>query len=212
MYTTGNLGFVSYHRDITEFRNKVTDVHASGATTLFCHADIKDFDYGTGKLSDVGADIQDFALFDRVISGHYHKYQKKGNITFLGSPFADSFNDTNQDKFLGIFDTNTQELELLKSPFPQYLTLELVCGESVMPDIDPEDTIRVILTGSEEAVMSHPRLEGIKYIERFDEDGGDDVVVEETLSTEEQFVHWAEDIKGLDDDIIQLGLEILRDV
>lgn len=179
--------------------------------TIFCHADIKGFDYGNGIFSKDGLDFEDLDKHN-VISGHYHKYQKKGNITYLGTPFSHSFGESNQDKFLGIFDSDTNELDLIETPFPKHVTMEV--DADTAPEWDnytSDNYVRIILTGKPENIKLFKRAPGVKYIEAPTKTRNIQVI-NETQSPEIQFSKWAKEIKGYDDDLIKLGLEILRDV
>jgi len=54
--------------------------------------------------------------FDKVISGHYHCYSERGNITYLGAPYEMNWGDCNENKHIGVFNDTNGELELLKNP------------------------------------------------------------------------------------------------
>lgn len=182
----------------------------AGESTVLCHADIQDFDYGNGLISTEGLHPSDLEGF-RIISGHYHKYQEQGNITYLGTPFSHSFGESNQEKYIGIFRPG-QKLELLKTPFPRHVTHTIDCSKhSMQKPLDEMNIVRVVLQGTQEEIDRFHRVEGVKYIEQ-----PTAVVkmatIDETASPEAQFSKWAKDIKGYSNDILELGLEVLSDV
>lgn len=202
------LAFAPFTSNLELFREWVLK---SKDKTLFCHADIFGFDYGNGHISDHGLTLKDFKDVKQVISGHYHAYQKKDNVIYLGTPFSHSFGESNQIKYIGLWDSETGELELLESPFPKHVTIELNCGSDALPNIKAEDYNRVILTGTQEQINKVPKTEGVRYIERPSE-ASRVIIVDETQSPEVQFSKWAKDIKGYSAEIVKTGLEILSNV
>lgn len=202
--------FAPYTQDIQALKEWTKCV---GNRTLFCHADIKGFDYGNGLLSEEGAELADFKHTKRVISGHYHKYQEVGNITYLGTPFSHSFGESNQDKFIGIFDTKSNELKLIPTPFPQHKTYEIDCGEfSRVIHADYHNICRYVLKGTQEQIDAFVKPNGVKIIEQPSSALTKALVVHETDSSDVQFSKWSKEIKGYSDAILELGLEILKNV
>lgn len=182
-----------------------------GVKYLFCHADVVGFDYGNGILSQEGLKVKDLKRFELVISGHYHAYQEKKPLIYLGTPFSHTFGETDQDKFIGVFEEGN--LELLKSPFPRHRTFEVDCNEQESFEWDSGDIVRMFLYGSPEAIAAYPRQDGVKYIERPSADIVEDSIVDETQSTAVQFENWARKIKGIEDEAIILkGIKLLEEV
>jgi DNA repair exonuclease SbcCD nuclease subunit len=207
---SGKLGFIPYSN--TELlKLRLTEAKSYGADVIFCHADVIGLDYGNGYISEKGIVTKDLKPFKLVVSGHYHKYQEKGNLVYLGTPFAHSFGEANQDKFIAVFDSETYELELFDTPFPKYCKLIVNCSEDGIVNLNLDNVNRVILTGSEEDVANYERIPGVSYIEEPDKAEAENVL-DESDSHAVQFIKWAEDIKDLDPDTISLGLEILEDV
>jgi DNA repair exonuclease SbcCD nuclease subunit len=204
------LAMVPYIHDPKKLREALESVKK--ADIIFCHADIKGFDYGNGLLSKEGLDLEDLAHYPMIVSGHYHKYQKLNNITYLGTPFSHSFGESNQDKYLGILDTDTMELELLETPFPRHKTITIDASQTKNhPGIDLYHYNRIILTGKPEDLKQFPRLPGIKYIEK-PELTKLSKEINEVQSPEVQFNQWASEVKKYNNDIIDLGLRILKNV
>ena len=178
---------------------------------VFCHADIQGFDYGNGLISEDGVDVSDFKHLKRAISGHYHKYQELGKVTYLGTPFSHTFGESNQDKYIGLYDLESNSLEQLPTPFPRHVTIELDCSKYTGHHYNDVDIQRVILKGTQEEIDRIKREPNVKYIE----DPSNMIkvnVINEAESPEVQYVKWSKDIKGYSDDVVELGLEVLRDV
>jgi hypothetical protein len=177
--------------------------------TVFCHADIRGFDYGNGLVSTDGLELADVDGVN-VISGHYHKFQEIGNVTYLGTPFSHSFGESNQDKYIAIFRPG-QKLELIETPFPKHVTLELDCSKYDGHEAPQDDYMRVILRGTQEEIDRVMRFDEVKYIEQ-PTAAAKAATINESESPEVQFSKWAKDIKGYSDEILKLGLEVLSDV
>lgn len=204
-----NMWFAPYTHDADQFKEWVKQ---AGQQVLFCHAEIQGFDYGTGLISKEGVEAKDLSNVKKVISGHYHKYQKLSNITYLGTPFSHSFGESNQTKYIGVFDSETQELELIETPFPQHRTIEWNLPNGGVQAYCEGDYVRIILKGTQEEINAVPRHDGVKYIEQPTNLAQTSSVISETDSPEVQFVNWGTDIKGYSDELLTLGLEILTDV
>lgn len=179
---------------------------------LFAHLDVVGFDFGNGIKSQVGLKLSELKRFDKVITGHYHTFAQKKNLTYLGTPFSHTFGETNQDKFIGSFVDG--ELGLLPTPFPKHLTFEIDCNIPEEIEWQEEDIVRVFLDGTQDAIAAYPRQEGVKYLERpTTEEEAEDSVIDEIQTPAIQFSNWATKIRGIEDEaIIEAGVELLKEV
>lgn len=195
-----------------ELLNRIPD-----NSIVFGHMDVISFDYGNGYISDSGLSIEDLSRFKKVISGHYHKPQSKDNLTYLGTPFSHSFGESNQDKYIGIFDTELHVLELIETPFPKHITKEINCDEdSSMEIYKDKDHVRLILKGTSENILkwkSNSSIpEGVKIVERPTDEFMNGIEIDETADNNVKFQEWANNIKQLDLETIKIGLSILESV
>ncbi len=178
---------------------------------VFCHVDMTGFDYGNGLISGEGLTLADVQGAKRVFSGHYHKYQEIGTFTYLGTPFSHSFGESNQDKYICVYDTDADTIDLFPTPFPRHITIDLDCSVYSGHHYNDVDIQRVILRGTQEEIDRVQREENVKYIEE-PTSVVKARVINETESPQLQFTKWAKDIKGYSDEVVELGLEILNDV
>lgn len=189
--------------------------------TLIAHLEITNFDFGNGHLCPGGLPLTALSGFKRVISGHFHKFQQSENLTYLGTPFSHSFGESNQTKYIGMLDTETNELKLAETPFPKHFTIEIDCDSSDISYtalVGDEDCVnnfyRVILTGTQVNIDKFQRCVfdklNVKWIERPSDDSVNDVSIDETVSNETQFSKWATDIRKMDEETLKLGLSILE--
>jgi DNA repair exonuclease SbcCD nuclease subunit len=71
-----------------------------GARFCFGHFAIKGFHMNDSYKCKDGLDKVKFKDFEKVLSGHFHTPSSKGNITYLGSPYGQTFHDAG---VLGVF-------------------------------------------------------------------------------------------------------------
>lgn len=86
---------------------------------LLSHLEINGFPMNTSgsEFSGGRISISDLSDFEQVYSGHFHTYSTKENITYIGSPYAMSFNDILQNKGYYIFDGgDIQFIEFTDAP------------------------------------------------------------------------------------------------
>lgn len=80
---------------------------------LLGHFEFKDFIItGYNTKMDHGPDAQQLTEYKSVLSGHFHKRQTTGNVTYIGNTFATSFADANdvaRGAAVYTFDTATLE-------------------------------------------------------------------------------------------------------
>ena len=196
-------------------KEKLSQIVATFVTKkkpLFCHVDMMNFDYGNGFISEHGLTVKDFKGYPMVISGHYHKAQSEENFTYLGTPFSHSFGESNQEKYIGVYDSDNNHLDLFETNFPKHITVEIEAAVDVRTNLNPNDYNRVIIKGNKEDIARVPRISGIKYIERLTRASNSGIVIGEGLTPMSQFELWAKEVKKFSPDLIKKGLEILKDV
>ncbi len=206
--TETEYGFmVPYIHEHSEFEALMRKV---AANTAFVHQGFTGFDYGNGFIAKQESNVKCLDGFDTVISGHFHKYQKKGNLTYLGTPFSHSFGESNQTKYIGIFNTQTKKMELLETPFPKHLTVELDCEKVLSVKADSENYLRYVLNGDQQLIDKFDRTghpQGTKFVEKPTMQSLQ-LVVDEIESNEVKFKKWAE-AQDMDETTIDMGLELL---
>lgn len=216
--------FLPYNHDPKTIKKWLKDTEAK---TVFGHFDICGFDYGNGFMCEEGLSVKDFKKFDLVVSGHFHKFQQQDNLVYLGTPFSHSFGESNQDKYIAIFDKdkkidNDNEphlcngLKLIRTPFPSHVTIEIDCDDENpnMLGYQENDIVRVIYKGSKENIEIRKNKsqfpEGTKIIEKPNDEYANNTVIDETLDNVVKFQQFANDVKQLDDETVKLGTQILE--
>lgn len=213
-----------YYDDMVALKTVLKDAKEGGTDYVFMHQGLVGFDYGNGHLADGNGHgemkIDALQGFGRVISGHFHKFAEEENFMFLGTPFSHSHGETDQKKYIAIFDPDANDVQLLETPFPRHRTIQLVCTEKtsnaiLKKQLNEKDIFRVKLIGTEMNIklIDQSKFPGVKFIEEAtDSEQVDSASLDETDSNEQKFMNWAHDIKNLDDETIKMGLELLKEV
>jgi UDP-2,3-diacylglucosamine pyrophosphatase LpxH len=89
-------------------------VHAMG------HLELNGYPAHRGHLMAQGLDGKLFKNFKQVFSGHYHTRSSDGQVFYLGNPYEIYSNDMGDDRGFHIYDTDTQELEVVNNPYTMY--------------------------------------------------------------------------------------------
>jgi DNA repair exonuclease SbcCD nuclease subunit len=90
----------------------------SKADYLMGHLELSSFDMIRGiKAQHSHLSLNLLESFEHVVSGHYHCYSNRGNITYLGNICQMNWNDYSEIKQVGYIDTETDDLHLIKIPF-----------------------------------------------------------------------------------------------
>ena len=203
---------VPYIHEPSEVRKVLKEIPHQN-TVLLGHFEIGGFDWGNGYICESKITKKDFTKFPLVISGHFHKYEKTDNITYLGSPFSHSFGESNQTKYLAILDQGSRDLELIETNFPKHRTLEVKVAdwEEKKKEINDVDYFRVILSGTEKELAQINKFEfpKVRFVEKETETECDDELIKEEDSNEIKFKKWATEIKKLDKETIKMGLDLL---
>jgi DNA repair exonuclease SbcCD nuclease subunit len=217
----GRMLFLPYYDDLQQFYKEANNPVFDKANTLFMHQGVIGFDYGNGHVADGSGHGEITAAkirsYEKIISGHFHKFAQHENLTFLGTPFSHTFGETDQIKYIGIFDEDDRTLELLETPFPRHRTVEVDLSvenptKLLKSMVNEKDIFRCKLVGTEMQIKAFDqnRFQGVKFMEEAtDSEQAEDASLKETDSNEQKFLTWAKDIKGLDEDTIKLGLDIL---
>jgi DNA repair exonuclease SbcCD nuclease subunit len=111
----GDITYVPYIHDFENFPKETKSI-------CVAHQTFVGADYGYYR-PDVGVDA-DKVSADVIISGHVHKRQTFGKVTYPGTPFSHDLNDIDQEKGIMVFDTETYKMEYIYSPFPGWRSMK----------------------------------------------------------------------------------------
>ena len=119
-----------------------------GAKKLLMHQGVMGAKQSEYILDKSSVTLEDLEGFDLVLTGHYHSHQTMRNVTYFGSPFTVSFAEANQPKCLW-FVSDDGHMEAITTDCRKHI--ELVWESKIpeqIPEIDPNDIVKVILRGS----------------------------------------------------------------
>lgn len=215
-FIIGALSFVAipYIHSAEAFVKEVKKIRNPQHKILLCHQGFTGFDYGNGYIAKEETDSSSVKDFGLVIIGHFHKYQQFKNGCYIGTPFSQSFGESNQTKYLGVL-RKEGVLDLVETSFPRHMTYEVDCDKEQNVAIEADNYNRIILTGSKDSIMAFDKssLEGAKVLSRpTSEKVVNNVEISENLSNTKKFELWAENVGQFDKSLIKLGVEVLKSV
>ena len=176
---------------------------ASKAKYAFGHLEIAGFYANSTYLVQHGMDAKQLSQFDRVFSGHFHKKNESGNISYLGNPYQMYWNDEGDVRGFHILDLDTGELEFIANPNTLFRKIYYKEGMLLKPSDYRNNYIKLIV----EEKSSPQKLSNfidrlykvgvhdIKVIENFDLSIDSDVEIEseDTLTTLAKYVEAMDD-------------------
>ena len=170
----------------------------SKAKYAFGHLEIAGFYANATYLVQHGMDIANFSQFERVFSGHFHKKNSSGNVTYLGNPYQMYWNDEGDTRGFHIFDLETGELEFIPNPNNLFNKIYYKEGMLIKPTKYRDTYIKLIVEEKSTPQKLHAFIDklykvgvhDIKVIENFDLSVDDDVEIEseDTLTTLTKYV------------------------
>lgn len=94
------------------------------AKNIFLHQDMDWAKYNSGQLtgSVIKADL--FKDFNRVFVGHIHLAQEFGNIIYVGTPYTESFKESDEQKRVIVYDKSQDKVLSVPLGVKQHTTYE----------------------------------------------------------------------------------------
>lgn len=167
------------------------------------HFEIASFSMYKGVEAHGGLPIDMFEKYEHVFSGHYHTRSKKGNITYVGTPYEMTWQDHNDPKGYHIFDLDSRSIEFVQNMRSIFVRLDYDDSKPLI-DLDAVEltdrfTRVVVSTKTDlykfDQFMSKLYGKGcyeIKVIEDMSEfkegDIGDDIDLEDTMDVVANYV------------------------
>lgn len=128
-----------------EMWNAVIDT-AEKTPYLFAHLELSDFMVNDRYTMENEFSPKELKRFGKVITGHYHSKQERGNICYVGTPYPITMNEANEWHGIHIFDDETGELTPIQYDRIKVISVPAADLEAVLEELgdDVEDvTIRV---------------------------------------------------------------------
>ena len=174
----------------------------SEASVAMGHLEIAGFYANQNYQCQHGTDARVFEQFEKVFSGHFHKKNSSGNITYLGNPYQLYWNDEGDTRGFHIFNLRTKELKFVENPTSLYQKIyyneEEMKGKLFNPNKCKDQYLKLIVEKSTPKRLSQfvdklyqVGIHDLKIIESFEVTLEDDVEVEaeDTLTTLTNYVN-----------------------
>ncbi|AEC52999.1 endonuclease [Synechococcus phage S-CRM01] len=169
------------------------------------HLEISGFYANQNYQCTTGIDAHIFSSFERVFSGHFHKKNTTGNITYLGNPYQLYWSDEGDVRGFHIFDLGTMDLDFVPNPYRMYS--KIYYNDTKKQKINLEDYEKTYIKLIVEKSSSQKKLtelidnlyskgiHDLKVIETFDIKIDDDVEIEseDTLTSIGKYIYAMED-------------------
>jgi DNA repair exonuclease SbcCD nuclease subunit len=177
----------------------------SEAKVCMGHLELAGFYANKDYKCQHGTDSKIFSEFDRVFSGHFHKKNTSGNITYLGNPYQLYWNDEGDTRGFHIFDLETLDLEFIENPNTMFhkISYNEEDRKLINPNKYKNSYVKVIVEGKSTPQklskvvdsLYDTGIHDIKVIETIDYSIDDDVEVEaeDTLTTFTNYVEAMDD-------------------
>lgn len=175
----------------------------SKAKVAMGHLELAGFYANSNYQVQHGMGAEVFEQFDQVFSGHFHKKNSSGNVTYLGNPYQMYWNDEGDTRGFHIYDLDTGELEFIPNPNTMFNKIYYKEGKLFNPTKYKNSYIKLIVEGKSSPVKLQQFIDklykvgihDLKVIESFDLGVEDDVEVEaeDTLTTLTKYVNAMED-------------------
>lgn len=81
---------------------------------LFAHLELNGFMVNDRYEMETGHSPKEIRRFEKVLTGHYHSMQEKGNVLYVGTPYPITMNEANEAHGVHIFDEETGELTFVE--------------------------------------------------------------------------------------------------
>ena len=172
---------------------------ATKAKVAMGHLEIAGFYANATYQVQHGLDAGIFSQFDQVFSGHYHKRNSSGNISYLGNPYQMFWNDEGETRGFHIYDLDTGELEFIPNPNCMFNKIFYKEGMLIKPAKYRDTYVKIIVEGKATPAkltafvdkLYKVGVHDIKVIENYDLGVAEDTEIEseDTLTTLTKYVN-----------------------
>ena len=132
----------------------------------FGHFEFNGFYMNNNRVCDKGMDPMDIEIagFEHIYSGHFHGAHTQGNITYLGAPYSQTFNDVDGSKGYYIFDNG--KLEFIEfTGAPKFIKIH--SEMAVEPEVIEGNVVKLVFTKDYGTVQNEKLVNRIKSFKPF---------------------------------------------
>jgi len=132
----GGVNFLMVPWIAKDHERDALEIIANSKADIVCgHLELNGFEMHAGIVCQTGTPTKVFKHFDEVWSGHFHRKNSKGNITYLGNAYQLTWADYGDERGFHIFDTETRTKTFYKNN--QEMFVKLMYDEDKIPEILP---------------------------------------------------------------------------
>lgn len=140
---------IPYTRDLKKALKEVPD-----DSLVVIHAGVCGAKMSAGIEDEDGADPKLFSRFKRVFSGHYHRHQTVGKVTYIGSPMQQNFGEAGETKGVVIYDDKKDKFKFVEiTGLPRFH--KFVMGDDLADTpVACDDFVHVTVKGDRKVAMT----------------------------------------------------------
>jgi len=154
----GGRLFIPYYPE-ERFLKEFNKIREQKADFVFLHQDMNFCKYSNGTPVRSGISAGMFSQYKRVFVGHIHLPQEFKNIVYVGTPYTESFKESDEDKRVVVYDTDTDKILSIPLGARQHVTFEYTISsieelkdikQDLKKRIQPHHVVRVKINVPEE--------------------------------------------------------------
>lgn len=107
----------------SNYEQSLNFIKTASAPILIGHLELDGYEVMRGVGFQGGMSASLFQRYEKVLSGHFHCKQEKGNVSYLGTQYQITFADLEETKGFHVLDTETREVEFIENPFKMFHTM-----------------------------------------------------------------------------------------
>ena len=159
---------IPYQPTTDQFRAELNEARRLGIKKLIAHQGVLGAHMGDYIVDESSISPEEFADFEIVLLGHYHKYQSHDNYMYGGSPFTVNHGESGQRKFIhtvSLLESGKINVDHFETKARRHIKYIVESDEDLLK-IEPiiGSIAQVILKGPKEFVKKHNDTNKFKKI------------------------------------------------
>lgn len=137
------IAYLPFQREEKDFYDNWGILHKESPNLFLFHQELPGAEYESGRKipGEVPPSIFDPNII--YISGHLHKYQNIGKVTYLGSPYQIKFSDEGCSKYIMLFNSISKQRTLMELHYSKFVSLDIEGFEASIDNVH-DNYVRIV--------------------------------------------------------------------